>query len=342
MKLNLKRVSKIVNGKLYGNPSLIINNISSFNEAKKGDISILRSEKQLSLLKKCKASALLIPYHFPDIDFNYIKVKDISIALAKLIPYYHNTKVNKPFISENAYIGKNCSLKENITIYPFVYISENCSIGKNTIIFPFVFIGDNVSIGNDCIIHPSVVIYNDVKIGNKVIIHAGSIIGADGFGYAREKNKFIKIPHIGKVIIKNNIEIGANTCIDRATLGKTIIDNGTKIDNLVQIAHNCIIGKNCALAGMVALAGSTTIGDRVLMGGQSGTAGHLSIGSDSIIGGQAGITHDLSPNTQAMGTPAIDLNQWKRINVLLSKLPELYKKIKSLENIIYKLTTDKN
>lgn len=342
MKLNLQKVAKILDGELYGNPSLLINNIASFEDAKKGEIAILRYEKNISQLNECKATAVIVPKHFPNLSVNHIKVDDISVALAKLIPYFIRKKIIKSQISKNAYISKDAFLKENVTIYPFVYIGKKSIIGKNSIIYPFVFIGNDVCIGDNCILYPSVVVYDKTIIRNRVIIHSGAIIGADGFGYARENNTFKKIQHIGKVLIEDDVEIGANSCVDKATLGKTIIKKGTKIDNLVQIAHNCVIGEDCALAGMVGIAGSTIIGNRVLMGGQSGTAGHLTIGDDSIIGGQAGITHDILSNSQVMGTPAIDINQWKRINVILNQIPDLYKKIKLLENKIAKLINNKN
>jgi len=338
MKLTLQKIAKIINGELKGNPFLIIKNISSFEEAKRGDITILRSEKKLPFLNQCKASAVIIPNSFPEINFNCIKVEDISLALAKLISYFVENKIFKGYISDDARISETAILGKNVMISPFVYIGENSKIGKNSVLHPFVYIGNNVEIGDECILHSMVSIYNNCKIGNRVTIHAGSVIGADGFGYAREGGKFIKIPHIGKVIIEDDVEIGANTCVDRATLGKTVIKKGTKVDNLVQIAHNCIIGEDCAIAGMVGLAGSTIIGDRVMIGGQAGTAGHLTIGNDSVIGGQAGVTRDMPPNSQATGTPAIDLIKWKRINVLLLQLPDLYKKIQYLENKIKELT----
>lgn len=341
MKLNLQKVAKIVNGELYGDPFLIINNITSFEDAKKGDITVLRYEKSISKLNECKATAVIVPMHFPNLSFNHIKVDDISIALARLIPYFVRKKSSKPQIAKTAYINRDASLKENVTLYPFVYVGRKSIIGKNSVLYPFVFIGNNVCIGDDCILYPSVVVYDETIIGNRVIIHSGAVIGADGFGYARQDSSFIKIQHIGRVLIEDDVEIGANSCIDKATLGKTIVKRGTKIDNLVQIAHNCVVGQDCALAGMVGIAGSTNIGNRVLMGGQSGTADHVTIGDDSIIGGQAGITRDIPPNSQVMGTPAIDINQWKRINAILNQIPNLYKELKSLENKIAKLIHNK-
>ncbi|OGF62254.1 MAG: UDP-3-O-(3-hydroxymyristoyl)glucosamine N-acyltransferase [Candidatus Fischerbacteria bacterium RBG_13_37_8] len=331
---DLYAIAELIGGELHGDPALKIKNITALEEATEGDITLLRSEKHLSLIPASKASAFIIPHTFPDMSCAYIKVKDISFALAILIPVFYPESRMEAFISKHAFVSPSARLNDTIVVLPYVYIGNNATIGRGTIVHPFTHVGNEVSIGEYCLIHPSVVICDKVKIGNRVIVQAGAVIGSDGFGYARENNKFLKIPHKGEVIIEDEVEIGANACIDRATLGKTIIKKGTKIDNLVQIAHNCQIGENCALAALVGLSGSTSIGDRVMMGGQSATAGHLQIGNDSLIGGQAGVTRNLNAGSNVMGTPAIDLNTWKRIQVLLGQIPELFDKIKKLEEKI--------
>jgi len=337
MEIELKEIATIIEGKLIGNGRIKIKGIASLEEAKEGDISFIREERYLKKLKEFKAAAYITPNNFPDIRCNQIKVKDISLALSKLIPLFCKEEAEEYFISKYAYISAEAEIKGKVCIYPYAYIGRRAFIGSKTKIYPFVYVGDNVFIGNNSIIYPSVILYDGVQIGNNVIIHSGAVIGADGFGYAKEDNKFIKIKHIGKVIIEDDVEIGANTCIDRATLGSTVIKRGTKLDNLIQIAHNCIVGENCAFAAMVGLSGSTVIGNNVMMGGQSASAGHLTIGNNVVVGGQSGITRDIEDNKEIMGTPAIDLNRWKRIMVVFEKLPELHNKIKELEKKIHEL-----
>ena len=340
MELELHTIAEIIKGTLHGDPAVKIKRIVSFEEARAGDITLIRNENKIDIIKECKASAYIIPANFPDLPCNYIKVKDISSALAKLIPLFYPEAPGEIFVSKHAFISNSACFKNDVTIYPFVFLGERVSLGSRTILYPVVSIGNDVIIGDDCILYPSVVIYNGVEIGNRVIIHSGTVIGADGFGYAKENAHFIKIKHEGKVVIEDEVEIGANTCVDKATLGKTIIKKGTKIDNLVQIGHNCTVGENCAFAAMVGLSGSTTIGNRVMMGGKSGTSGHLEIGDDVIIGAQAGVIRTIPAGSQVMGTPAIDLTSWKKNQVLLSKLPELLNKLKELEEKIEILSRD--
>lgn len=229
MELELHVIAKILKGTLHGDPSIKIRRIVSVEEAQPGDITVLRSEKKLHSLKEYKASAYIIPEHFPDLSCNHIKVQDISLALARLIPVYYPDNPGEAFVSKYAFISPGANYQKDVTLYPFVFLGDRVFIGSRTTIYPFVSIGNDVVIGEECILYPSAVIYSGVEIGNRVIVHSGAVIGADGFGYAQVNACYVKIPHKGKVVIEDDVEIGANTCIDKATLGKTIIKRGTKL-----------------------------------------------------------------------------------------------------------------
>ena len=268
-----------------------------------------------------------------------IKVENSYTCFAQLLELYDNLNKKEAKIEQPSFIDNSAVIGSDLYLGAFAYIGKNVEIGNNVVIYPNVYLGDNVKIGSNTILHPGVSIYFGCKIGENCIIHAGTVVGSDGFGFApNSEGVFQKIPQIGNVIIENNVEIGSNCAIDRATMGSTFIREGVKIDNLCQIAHNVDIGENSALAALVAVAGSAKIGKRVMIGGQAAINGHLSIADDTKIVGQSGVVKTVKEAVTLMGTPAIPLNDFKKSSVgfrklpfILSKLEELEKKIKDLE-----------
>jgi UDP-3-O-[3-hydroxymyristoyl] glucosamine N-acyltransferase len=228
-------------------------------------------------------------------------------------------------------ISATAKIGTDVKLYPNVFIGSNVSVGDNTILFPGVVILNGSVIGKDCIIYPNVTIYSNTVMGDRVIVGSSSVIGSDGFGFIEKDGKRIKIPHVGRVTIGDDVEIGSNTSIDRGTVGETRIGNGTKVDNLVQIAHNCSVGDDCILCGMVGLSGTTVVGNRVIMAANSGTKGHMSIGDDCIVTGRTSVTKDLEKGSQVKGYPARPLAEELKIQTLVGKLPELYKLLKKIE-----------
>ena len=268
-----------------------------------------------------------------------IKVENSYTCFAQLLELYDNLNKKEAKIEQPSFIDNSAVIGSDLYLGAFAYIGKNVEIGNNVVIYPNVYLGDNVKIGSNTVLHPGVSIYFGCKVGENCIIHAGTVVGSDGFGFApNSEGVFQKIPQIGNVIIENNVEIGSNCAIDRATMGSTFIREGVKIDNLCQIAHNVDIGENSALAALVAVAGSAKIGKRVMIGGQAAINGHLSIADDTKIVGQSGVVKTVKEAVTLMGTPAIPLNDFKKSSVgfrklpfILSKLEELEKKIKDLE-----------
>ncbi len=330
MEIKLKEIAQLINGELYGDGEIIIRNIAPIEKAQKGDITFLSNKKYKPFLKKTKASAVILEKK-EDIDISQIVVNNPYLAYAKLLTFFTKKEITHFGISEKATIDKSAKISEKVSIYPNVYIGKNVEIGEDCIIYPGVFIGDNTKIGKNCLIYANVSIYHDTIIGNNVIIHAGTVIGSDGFGYAKDGDKYFKIPQIGNVIIEDDVEIGANCTIDRGAINSTIIRKGTKIDNLVQIAHNVEIGENSAIVAQVGISGSTKLGNCVVLAGQVGVAGHLKIGNRVMVGAQSGVGKDLKDNSIVSGSPAIDHKKWLRWAVSYEKLPDLIKKVNELE-----------
>ncbi|MDY6915515.1 MAG: UDP-3-O-(3-hydroxymyristoyl)glucosamine N-acyltransferase [Candidatus Cloacimonadota bacterium] len=314
----------------------VLNNVAELEEANSKSVCFFENSKYLPSLKKSKAGLILVPPSF-DIELkpetNLILVEKPYISFMMLVKTWlqlessHPTsfKANSASISNSAIIGKNVWIGEN------VIIKENAIIGSNSKIEANTFIGKNCSIGKNCHLFPNVNLYENSKLEDGVIIHSGCVIGADGFGYLYHEGKQNKIPQVGNVIIHSDVEIGANTTIDKSTIGSTIIGEGTKIDNLVQIGHNCKIGKHTIICAQVGLAGSTQVGDRVYLAGQVGVAGHLKIHDGAMIGAQSGITNDVPENAKYFGSPATEARLQKKIYIAQRKLPEIIKKIKKLK-----------
>ena len=343
MKLTLGRIADTVKGELVGDPGIVITGISGIKEAQKGDITFLANSKYQRLMKITRASAIITSRDLMDSDKPLIITTNPSLAFSKVIELVAPNHIGYPKgIHPRAVISKNAKVGKNVSVGPNAIIEKNTSIGDNTVIYGGCYIGSFATVGEDCLIYPNVTIRERVEIGSRVIIHSGTVIGSDGFGFATVRGVQKKIPQIGTVVIEDDVEIGANVTIDRARFDKTVIGKGTKIDNLVQIAHNVIIGKNCIIVAQAGISGSTTIGKGVILAGQAGLVGHITVGDGAIVAAQAGVTKSVSRGTKVSGYPAKPHRIAKRVNACVQRLPEMYHKVKELEEKIKHLEASRN
>lgn len=334
--IKLKKLAEKVNGRLVGDGNTTITGIAGIKEARMGEISFLSHKSFQKHLKDTKASAIILS---EDIDvlglgnLNFIIVKNPSLAYAVIAELFDTRgRNNTGAVSRLAHIAKGAKVAKGVSIAPYVHIEDGAVIEKDVTIYPFVYIGENVIIGTKSRIYPNVTIYDGVKIGKKVTIHSGAVIGSDGFGYVWDGNRHVKIPQLGTVEIEDEVDIGANVTIDRASLGKTIIRKGTKIDNLVQIAHNVTVGENSIIVSQVGIAGSATIGNNVILAGQTGVRDHVTVGNNVKAGGRTGITKDVPDNMLIMGTPHMPFKEWAKLQGYFNLLPQLFAKVKIMEN----------
>lgn len=342
MQFTAEQLAQLVQGRVEGDPAVTVHSFGKIEEAVKGQLSFLANPKYEEHVYTTGASLIIVNESFEPkqaVKATLIRVADAYSAFAGLLTHYQAIKQQQLVgIQEPSYIAKSATLGQHIFLGAFSYIGEKGSIGDHTKIYPGCFIGDEVTIGHHCVIHPSVKIYHQCIIGNNVIIHAGTVIGSDGFGFAPQTDGSLKkVPQIGNVIIEDQVEIGANTTVDRATIGSTIIRKGAKLDNLIQIAHNVEVGEQTVIAAQAGISGSTKVGKRVMVGGQAGIAGHIHLGDNAKIGGQAGVTKSLVPGKAVTGTPAFDYASVLRAQAVKRRLPELEKRIQELEQIIKNL-----
>ena len=347
MQFTAAQIAIMISGKLEGDSKAIVSSFGKIEEAVEGQLSFLANPKYEEYLYNTKASVVIINNSLElkePVMPTLIRVPDAYTAFATLLAKYQELKTQQlSGIQQPSYITKSAFLGENVFIGAFTFIGENVTIGNNVKIFPSVVLGDNVKVGDNSILHAGVKIYMDCVIGKNVFIHAGSVIGSDGFGYAPQVDgSYQKVPQIGNVIIEDFVEIGANSTIDRATMGSTIIRTGVKLDNLIQIAHNVEIGINTVIAAQTGISGSTKVGNNVMMGGQVGTAGHITIADGSKIAGQSGITKTVKESNKSLsGTPASDVSSSLRIQAMARNLPELEKRVKELEKMIELLLAER-
>ena len=333
----LKEIAELVGGELAGDGEIKISGLSNITMAREGDL-IFAVPPHLDEAKICAASAVLIPLDIKDFPKPAIKVADPRAAFAKLLEMFAPKLKIQKGINPNAHIGENVKLGENVTIMPFAVIDDGAEIQSGAIIYPHVYIGQHVTIGADTVIYSSVTIREFCKVGSRCVIHSSAVIGADGFGFTTSKGVHTKIPQVGNVIIEDDVEIGAHVGIDRAAMGSTVIGHGTKIDNLVHVAHNCKIGANCLIVAQTGISGSVTVGDNVTFGGQVGTVGHITIGGNSIYAARSGISKNMPEGFFGCGFPIQSHSDWLRQQAALKKVPELLEKIRKLEQTIDKLT----
>jgi UDP-3-O-[3-hydroxymyristoyl] glucosamine N-acyltransferase len=335
--MKLRQIAELIDGEIIGDSEIDIKGVAGISDSDEGAITFLSSTKFINECIASKALAVIVKGHMPEIKKPQVKVTNPQYAFAKLLEHFYVKPLTSYSVSDRAYISDKAKIGKDVMIYPFSYISDNAEIGEMSVIYPGVFIGGNSSIGGKCIIYPNVTIRENIKIGNRVIIHPGAVIGSDGFGYVFEKDIHYKIPQVGGIIIGDDVEIGANVTIDRATTGNTIIGKGTKIDNLVQIAHNVRIGENSIIVSQVGIAGSSEIGNYVVIGGQVGVADHAKIDDGCMIGAQSGIMGHLKKGVYS-GSPVIPHREWLKAIAVFARLPELNKKIKELEDKIKAIT----
>jgi UDP-3-O-[3-hydroxymyristoyl] glucosamine N-acyltransferase len=328
--MRLTELAEKVGGELAGRGDIDIRGAAGIGEARDGDITFVTDEKRLKDLNGCHASAVIVPRGVPKLPIPSIAVKNPRYAFAQMLRIFHDRPYAPGGISDRAVIGKDVVLGAGPTIHPCAVVSDGAKIGSRVTLYPGVFVGTGSCIGDDTVIYPNVSIREGVIIGNRVIIHSCTVIGSDGFGFVTDGGRHHKIPQVGGVVIEDDVEIGANCSIDRAMLGVTRIKQGTKMDNMVHVAHNVTIGEHCLLAAQAGIAGSCTLGNYVVLGGQTGIADHTTIGDRVMVGGGSGVTRNMEAGQVVAGFPAIPLREWLKAQAVFPKLPELKKLVAQL------------
>ncbi len=322
----LSYITELVNGRLLGE-DLEVKGVASLKTAGKEDISFCFQKGFSEEALKSEARAFIVTEGIELEGKSCVVVKNHSLAQAKVLALFYPEKTVISGISSRAFVSPSAFIKASVTVMDFAYIGEATVIDEDTVIYPFVYVGNNVKIGKRVKLLPHVVIMDDVEIGDEVTVYPGSVLGSDGFGYAFDGKAYVKIPQVGKVVIENKVEIGANTTIDRATMDETRIGEGTKLDNQIMIGHNVTIGKNCVFAAQVGVAGSTNIGNFVVMGGKVGVKDHVHIGDGVQVGGMSGIMNDIEKGSKIAGIPATSYMKWLKIQSIIDRLPEIKKQL---------------
>ena len=347
MEFSAAQIAQMIGGKAEGNPGVMVSSFGKIEEAVAGQLAFLANPKYEEYLYSTGASVVIVNENQElreKIVATLIRVPDAYTAFAALLSKYQEIVSQQMVgIQEPSYISKSAKLGEKIFVGAFAFIGEHVVIGNNVKIYPQVFLGDHVHINDNVVLYPGVKIYHDCIVGKNSTIHAGSVIGSDGFGFAPQADgSFKKVPQMGNVVIEENVEIGANATIDRATIGSTIIRSGAKLDNLIQVAHNVEVGNNTVIAAQAGVSGSTKIGNNVMIGGQAGIVGHIQIADGSKINAQSGVSKSIKlPNSAVTGSPAFDYTSALRSQALSRNLPEIEKRIKELEMLIKQLMAEK-
>lgn len=345
MEFSAKQIAEYIQGVVIGDEEATVHTFAKIEEGIPGALSFLSNPKYTHYIYDTKSSIVLVNKDFQperDIQATLIKVDNAYESLAKLMTLYEMSKPRKSGIDPLASVAASAKIGKNVYIGAFACIEEGAEIGDNAYIHPHVTVGSNAKVGNNTILYPQVTIYHDCRVGNQCIIHAGAVIGADGFGFAPGAEGYEKIPQIGIAIIEDNVEIGANTCIDRSTMGATIVHKGAKLDNLIQVAHNVEIGSHTVMASQVGIAGSTKIGEWCMFGGQVGVAGHIQVGDRVNVGAQSGIPGNTKSGSSLMGYPAIEPKQFARSSAVFKKLPDMYSELGRLQREIEELKKQLN
>ena len=341
MEFTAKQIAEFIQGSIEGNENVSVHTFAKIEEGVPGAISFLSNPKYTHYLYDTQSSIVLVN---KDLELEratkatLIRVDNAYEAVARLLTLYEMSKPKKKGIDPLAYIAPTAQIGEDCYVAPFAYIGEHVKIGKGTQIYPHTTVYDNASVGENCLLYANVSVYHDCKIGNRVTLHSGCVIGADGFGFAPAENGYEKIPQIGIVTIEDDVEIGANACVDRSTMGSTVVRKGVKIDNLVQIAHNVEVGENTVMSAQVGVAGSTKIGQWCMFGGQVGIAGHAVIGDQVKSGAQAGIAGSIRKgHVTVQGSPAIEAKNFARSSIVFKNLPEMYSDVNRMKKEIEEL-----
>jgi UDP-3-O-[3-hydroxymyristoyl] glucosamine N-acyltransferase len=338
MSKTLEEIADFVNGEVVGNKKVVITGVAGIQDAHEGDITFLANPKYLPYIDKTAASAIITSRDIKDSSKPIIRTDNPSLAFTKVVSFIRPQDIKQPKgIHPTAILGKNVSLGKDVALGAHVVIEDNVSIGDKTVIYAGSFIGQDTKVGTDTLIHANVSLREGVTIGNNVVIDSGTVIGSNGFGFVTVEGVHHRIPQVGTVIIEDNVDIGANVTIDRARFDKTVIGCGTKIDNLVHIAHNVIVGKNCLIVAQVGISGSTRVGNNVVLAGQAGIVGHITIGDNSVVMAQSGVSKSIPPDTYVWGYPAKPANIAKRVNASVQNLPRLYNTVNEMKKKIEEL-----
>ena len=345
MEFSAKQIAEFIQGTIVGDENATVHTFAKIEEGIPGAISFLSNPKYTPYIYETQSSIVLVNNDFvpeKEVKATLIKVNNAYESLAKLLNLYEMSKPKKTGIDPLAYIAPTAKIGENVYIAPFACVGDNAEIGDNTSLHPHATVGSGAKVGHDCILYPNVTVYHDCRVGNHCILHAGSVVGADGFGFAPSPEGYEKIPQIGIVVLEDHVEIGANTCIDRATMGATIIRKGVKLDNLIQIAHNVEVGSHTVMASQVGIAGSTKVGEWCMFGGQVGVAGHIKVGNKVNMGAQSGVHSSIKDGEALIGTPPMPLKGYFKSSAVFRKLPEMYLELNSLKKEIEELKKQLN
>ena len=345
MEFSAQQIAGFLNGTIEGDPNVKVSNFSKIEEGKPGTLTFLANLKYAHHIYNTEASIVLVNNDFkPEqpIRATLVKVENAYAALAMLLNLVEQSKSKKKGVDSTAFIAASATVSDDCYVGNFAYIGEGVKMGKNCMVYPHAYIGDHVTVGDNCVFYPHATVYENCTIGNNCILHAGSVVGADGFGFAPEGETYKKIPQLGNVIIEDDVEIGANTTIDRAVMDSTIIRRGVKLDNLVQIAHNVEVGENTVMAAQVGIAGSVKVGKHCMFGGQVGLAGHIHVADHVVFGAQAGVISDVKKATTLLGAPAINAKNFMRSSAIFNRLPDIYRSLGQMQREIEQLKKEIN
>lgn len=344
MEFSAKQIAQFLQGTIEGDENATVNTFAKIEEGKQGAISFLSNPKYTHFIYDTQSSIVLVDKSLElekPSPATLIRVDNAYECVARLLQLYESMKPKKTGIDSLSFISPKAKIGQNVYIGAFAYIGDNVEIGDGCQIYPHAVICDGVKIGNDCLVYPNVTVYHGCHIGNRVTLHAGSVVGSDGFGFAPAADGYDKIPQIGIVTIEDDVEIGANTCIDRSTMGSTFVRKGVKLDNLVQIAHNTDIGENTVMSAQVGIAGSTKVGQWCMFGGQVGIAGHITIGNKVFLGAQSGVPSSLGDNQTLIGTPPMEKLPYFKSQAIFQRLPDIYKQLTKLQKEVEELKKQK-
>lgn len=345
MEFSAKQIATFIQGEIIGDENATVHTFAKIEEGIPGAISFLSNPKYTPYIYDTQSTIVLVNKDFTpeqEVKATLIKVDNAYESLAKLLKLYEMSKPKRTGIHSLAFVAETAKIGKDVYIAPFACIGDHAEIGDNTVIHPHATVGGGAKVGSNCIIYSGATVYHDCRIGNNCILHSGCVIGADGFGFAPTPQGYEKIPQIGIVILEDNVEVGANTCIDRATMGATVIHSGVKLDNLIQIAHNDEIGSHTVMAAQVGIAGSTKVGEWCMFGGQVGIAGHSKIGDKVNLGAQSGVPGNIKSGSQLIGTPPMELKQYFKASIAQKSLPEMQIELRNLRKEIEELKQQLN
>ena len=340
MEHSLHHIADVIDGQLKGDPDKMINGVAPFDRAGPDQITVAGNPGYIKRIPESTAGAIIVPARVDDSEKNLVAVEHPMVAFARAVSLFHPTRPPREGIHPSAAVGQDVDTGRDVNIGPCAVIGDRVTIGNRVAVGPGVVLGDDVFVGDDVYLHPNVTILERCIIGNRVVIHSGTVIGSDGFGFAPDGKVYHKQPHTGIVRIGDDVELGANNTIDRATFGETRIGTGVKTDNLVHIAHNVTIGDHTVVVSQVGISGSVSVGDNVILAGQAGIAGHLTIGDGAIVGPRAGIAKDVPPGQVVMGAPEMPQKRWLRVQRIVPMLPELKKRLEKVEKRIKQLMSN--